>query len=189
MKYISIYKILTDITDIAIKKDIIPNKYLSLLDEIHNRLLSLSHLFSSKNYYRLCSVMLSLLNVISNIRYLYNKKEYNKLAIEAYKLEKYIYSNGLYNDINIACHIEYIKGNKNIDINKISKAFYISLSMNKECKNDINKDLASLTYLTDEEISSVLDDDMIKYINIYMSLSEKRIVEIYKEASENIIEA
>lgn len=180
MKYISIYKILTDITDIAIKKDIIPNKYLSLLDEICNRLISLSHLFSSKNYYRLCTVILSLLNVISNIKYLYNKKEYDKLAIEAYKLEKYIYSNGLYTDINIACHIEYIKGNKNIDIDKISKAFYISLSM--------NKDLTPLILLTDEEISNISDEDMIKYINIYMNLSEKRIVEIYKEASENIIE-
>lgn len=178
MKYISIYKILTDITDIAIKKDIIPNKYLRLLDEIYNRLLSLSHLFSSKNYYRLCTVILSLLNVISNIKYLYNKKEYDKLAIEAYKLEKYIYSNGLYNDINIACHIEYIKGNKNIDIDKISKAFYIfSLSMNKECKND-----------ADKEISNLSDEDMIKYIDAYMNLFEKRIVEIYKEASENIIE-
>ena len=188
MKYISIYKILTDITDIAIKKDIIPNKYLSLLDEIHNRLLSLSDLFSSKNYYRLRTVILSLLNVISNIKYLYNKKEYDKLAIEAYKLEKYIYGNGLYNDINIACHIEYIKGNKNIDIDKISKAFYISLSMNKECKNDIDKKLTPLTYLTDKEIPNISDDDMIKYINIYMNLSEKRIVEIYKDASENIIE-
>lgn len=181
MKYISIYKILTDITDIAIKKDIIPNKYLSLLDEIHNGLLSLSHLFSSKNYCRLRTVILSLLNAISNIKYLYNKKEYDKLAIEAYKLEKYIYSNGLYNDINIACHIEYIKGNKNIDIDKISKAFYIS-------SLSTNKDLTPLILLTDEEISNILDDDMIKYINIYMSLSEKRIVEIYKEASENIIE-
>lgn len=181
MKYISIYKILTDITDIAIKKDIIPNKYLNLLDEIHNRLVSLSHLFSSKNYYRLCTVILSLLNIISNIKILYNKKEYDKLAIESYKLEKYIYSNGLYNDINIACHIEYIKGNKHIDIDKISKAFYISsLSM--------NKDLTSLTYLTDEEIPNISDEDMTKYINIYMNLSEKRIVEIYKEASENIIE-
>lgn len=178
MKYISIYKILTDITDIAIKNDIIPNKYLSLLDEICNRLVSLSHLFASKNYYRLCTVILSLLNVISNIKYLYNKKEYDKLAIEAYKLEKYIYSNDLYNDINIACHIEYIKGNKNIDIDKISKAFYIfSLSMNKECKND-----------ADKEISNLSDEDMIKYIDAYMNLFEKRIVEIYKEASENIIE-
>lgn len=177
MKYISIYKILTDITDIAIKKDIIPNKYLSLLDEIYNRLSSLSYLFSNKKYYRIRTVMLSLLSIISNIKKLYNKKEYDELAIEAYKLEKYIYSNGLYNDINIACHIEYIKGNKNIDIDKISKAFYIfSLSMNKECKNDIDKDLTSLTYLTDEDI------------DIYMYLSEKCIVEIYKEASENIIE-
>lgn len=180
MKYISIYKILTNITDIAIKKDIIPNKCLSLLDEICNRLVSLSHLFSSKNYYRLRTVILSLLSIISNIKYLYNKKEYDELAIEAYRLEKYIYSNGLYNDINIACHIEYIKGNKNIDIDKISKAFYISLSM--------NKDLTQLILLTDEDISNVSDEDMIKYINIYMNLSEKRIVEIYKEASENIIE-
>lgn len=188
MKYISIYKILIDITDIAIKKDIIPNKYLSLLDEICNRLVSLSHLFSSKNYYRLCTVILSLLNIISNIKYLYNKKEYDKLAIEAYKLEKYIYSNGLYNDIDTACHIEYIKGNKNIDIDKISKAFYISLSMSKEYKNDIDRNLTSLTYLTDEDISNISDEDMNKYIDICMNISEKRIVEIYKEASENIIE-
>ena len=188
MKCVSIYKILTDITDTTIKYNTIPDKYMHLLEEIRDRLLSLTYLFNNTKYYRLSAVILKVLDIIHNIIRLDHQKEYNDLAIVSYNLEKYIYTNSLYEDIKIACHIEYIKSNKNIDIEKISKIFDIDLSINKEYEINISDDLKPFIQLTDKDISTLSDEDMLKYIEKYMYLPENRILEIYQVALHNTTE-